>query len=111
MTEAVNMKRKNGNEFGGFLMGEWIKIQLDNLELLREVDPRMVSYNVEMTEVTQEIFKTQSRVYDALLCGFLLFFRYFLKIITLFPKNLDYSGVGTLCLFEKENIIPKGEFL
>lgn len=37
-------------------MGEHITIQSDNLKKLRDVDPRMVSYNVEMTEVTGGTF-------------------------------------------------------
>ena len=37
-------------------MGEHVKIQLENLKKLRNVDPRMVSYNVEMTEVTGGTF-------------------------------------------------------
>ena len=37
-------------------MGQNVKIQLENLKKLRDVDPRMVSYNVEMTEVTGGTF-------------------------------------------------------
>lgn len=37
-------------------MGEHVKIQLEHLKKLRDVDSRMVSYNVEMTEVTGGTF-------------------------------------------------------
>ena len=37
-------------------MGEHIKIELGNLTKIRDVDPRLMSYNVEMTEVTGGTF-------------------------------------------------------
>ena len=33
-----------------------IKLHIDNLEVLRTVNPRLMSYNVEMTEVTGGTF-------------------------------------------------------
>ncbi len=37
-------------------MAEFVKLQVSGLEVLREVDERLVSYNVEMTEVTGGTF-------------------------------------------------------
>lgn len=39
-------------------MAEFVKLNLDNLKQLRHVDERLVSYNVEMTEVTGGTFWT-----------------------------------------------------
>ena len=37
-------------------MAEFVKLQTSGLEVLREMDERLVSYNVEMTEVTGGTF-------------------------------------------------------
>ena len=37
-------------------MGKFIKLNTNDLKELRTVDPRLVSYNVEMTEVTGGTF-------------------------------------------------------
>ncbi|MBQ3421103.1 MAG: beta-glucuronidase, partial [Romboutsia sp.] len=37
-------------------MGKFIKLNTSDLKELRKVDPRLVSYNVEMTEVTGGTF-------------------------------------------------------
>jgi len=37
-------------------MGKYVRLQAEGLQKLREVDPRLVSYNVEMTEVTGGTF-------------------------------------------------------
>ena len=37
-------------------MAQNIKLQYDNLEVLRTVNPMLISYNVEMTEVTGGTF-------------------------------------------------------
>ena len=37
-------------------MAEFVKLQAEGLEVLREMNPRLISYNVEMTEVTGGTF-------------------------------------------------------
>ena len=37
-------------------MAEYVKLQAQGLEALREMNPRLISYNVEMTEVTGGTF-------------------------------------------------------
>ena len=37
-------------------MAEFVKLQVSGLEKLREMNPRLISYNVEMTEVTGGTF-------------------------------------------------------
>ena len=41
---------------GECIMGEYVKLQAGGLEKIREANPRLVSYNVEMTEVTGGTF-------------------------------------------------------
>ena len=37
-------------------MAEYVKLQAEGLEKLRDVNPSLISYNVEMTEVTGGTF-------------------------------------------------------
>ena len=41
---------------GEYIVGEYVKLQAEGLEKIHEANPRLVSYNVEMTEVTGGTF-------------------------------------------------------
>ena len=57
-TVIIWVTKKNANQKKGefTIMGKFVKLNPTELKALRNIDPRLVSYNVEMTEVTGGTF-------------------------------------------------------